>query len=114
MTTTELSPTDELKLGEMNVFVGRNYILSIRQHTERGFQEVRARCEREPQLLKNGSGYVLYALMDAVVDRYFPVLDALESALERIEEQILVKNAARSNIEGLYALKQKLMTLKHA
>jgi magnesium transporter len=105
---------DDLNVGEADIFVGPNYILSIRRHTEKGFQEVRARCEREPHLLKNGSGYVLYALMDAVVDRYFPVLDALESELERIEEQILVKNAARSNIEGLYALKQKLMTLKHA
>src|SRR6266566_1581639 len=94
---------DDFNVGEVDIFVGPNYILSIRRHTEKGFQEVRARCEREPHLLKNGSGYVLYALMDA-----------LESALERIEEQILVKNAARSNIEGLYGLKQKLMMLKHA
>ena len=111
--TIELK-ADDLSVGEVDIFVGPNYILSIRRHTEKGFQEVRARCEREPHLLKNGSGYVLYALMDAVVDRYFPVLDALESELERIEEQILVRNAARSNIEGLYGLKQKLMTLKHA
>src|SRR6266545_1509405 len=105
---------DDLNVGEVDIFVGPNFILTIRRNTEKGFQEVRARCEREPHLLKNGSGYVLYALMDAVVDRYFPVLDALESELERIEEQILVRNAARSNIEGLYGLKQKLMTLKHA
>jgi magnesium transporter len=57
---------------------------------------------------------VFYALMDAVVDRYFPVLDALESQLEAIEEQIFASHTARSNIEGLYMLKQKLMTLKHA
>jgi magnesium transporter len=118
MTTAELSPTDELKLGEMNVFVGRNYILSIRQHTERGFQEVRARCEREPELLRNGSGYVLYALMDAVVDRYFPVLDSIEIELETIESQLFLAtssaSAARGNIEALYFVKQKLTMLKHA
>jgi magnesium transporter len=111
--TLELKDGD-LSVGEVDVFVGPNYILSVRMHTEKGFQDVRARTEREPHLLKNGSGYVLYALMDAVVDRYFPVLDALESELERIEEGIFVSNAARSNIEGLYALKQKLMTVKHA
>ena len=44
----------------------------------RGFADVRARSEREPELLRHGSGFVLYALMDTVVDRYFPVLDALE------------------------------------
>jgi magnesium transporter len=118
MTITELTPTDELKLGEMNVFVGRNYILSIRQGTERGFQEVRARCEREPDLLRYGSGYVLYALMDAVVDRYFPVLDAIEMELEAIEAQLFrataSATAARDNIESLYFVKQKLTTLKHA
>jgi magnesium transporter len=105
---------DELATGEVDVFVGPNYILSVRLRTERGFASVRARCEREPELLKFGSAYVFYALMDAVVDRYFPILDSLESQLEAIEEQIFAKHTARSNIEGLYLLKQKLMTLKHA
>ena len=52
--------------------------------------------------------------MDKVVDRYFPVLETLETELEAVEEQIFVRNAARSNIEALYDLKRKLMTLKHA
>jgi magnesium transporter len=104
----------ELHVGEVDIFVGPNYILSVRLHTERGFSEVRARCEREPHLLKHGAAYVFYALMDAVVDRYFPILDALESELEQIEEQIFLRNTARSNIEALYALKRRLMTLKHA
>ena len=118
LTIIELTPTDELKLGEMNVFVGRNYILSIRQGTERGFQEVRARCEREPDLLRFGSGYVLYALMDAVVDRYFPVLDSIEMELESIESRLFRSpgdgHAVRENIEALYFVKQKLTTVKHA
>jgi magnesium transporter len=105
---------DEMQVGELEVFVGPNYVLSVRTHSERGFQSVRMRCEREPHLLKHGAAFVLYALVDAVVDRYFPVLDALESELERIEEQIFKQNTARSNIEALYGLKQKLMMLKHA
>ena len=105
---------DELKAGEVNVFVGRNYVLTVRTRTALGFKEVRARCEREPELLKNGSGYVLYALMDAVVDRYFPVLDGLEDELERIEERIFSGTSARENIKALYGLKQKLTVLKHA
>ncbi len=104
----------ELKVGEMDIFVGANYVLSVRSHTEHGFTDVRARCEREPHLLKHGSAYVLYALMDAVVDRYFPVLDALEVQLEQVEERMFSGSTARANVEALYALKQKLMTLKHA
>ncbi len=105
---------EELHVGEVDVFVGRNYVLSVRQRTERGFQDVRARCEREPELLRHGSGYVLYALMDAAVDRYFPVLDAVETELEALEEQIFTGKSPRENIEALYYVKRKLMTLKHA
>ena len=104
---------DELKLGEIDIFVGRNYVLSVRQHSEQGFLGVRARAEREPELLKNGAGYVLYALMDAVVDRYFPVLDAVELELERIEQHLFAGTSPRANIEALYYVKQKLTTLKH-
>ena len=105
---------DELHVGELDIFVGRNYVLSVRRGTEHGFQAVRARCEQEPELLRHGSGYVLYALMDAVVDRYFPVLDAVEMELENIEDQLFTGSAPRTNIERLYYVKQKLATLKHA
>jgi magnesium transporter len=105
---------DELKAGEVDAFVGRNYVLTVRQHSERGFQDVRARCEREPELLRSGSGYVLYALMDAIVDRYAPVLDAVEAELEALEEKIFSGKSPRENIESMYYVKQKLMVLKHA
>jgi magnesium transporter len=75
---------------------------------------VRARCEREPELLQHGPGFVLYALMDAAVDGYFPILDRLETELERIEDEIFDKGSARHNIERLYELKRSVMVLKHA
>jgi magnesium transporter len=75
---------------------------------------VRARCEREPELLKQGPGFVLYALMDSVVDRYFPVLDRLETELEGLEAQMFTGGLARRSLQELYGLKQRLMTLKHA
>ncbi|MDD5577737.1 MAG: magnesium/cobalt transporter CorA [Methylobacter sp.] len=105
---------DQLRVGEVDVFVGTNFVLSVRNRSRKGFLGVRGRCEREPHLLSQGAGFVFYALMDAVVDRYFPVLDTLETELENIEEHIFVKGSARSNIERLYVLKRKVMTLKHA
>lgn len=105
---------EENNLGELNVFVGPNYILSVRNRSQQHFIDVRERCEREQHLLREGSSFVLYALMDAVVDRYFPIIDRLESELEQIEEQIFTKGAARSNIEQLYGLKRNVMVLKHA
>ena len=105
---------DDLHVGEVNIFTGRNYVLSVRSRTQKGFQDVRARAEREPELLQQGAGYVLYALMDSVVDRYFPLLDKLEVELEAIEEKIFADTSPRANIESLYALKQKLMVIRHA
>src|SRR3982075_653375 len=105
----------EFRVGEVAIFTGPNYVLSVRSHAEKGFQEVRARCEREPELLRQGSGYVLYALMDAAVDRYFPILDLLENELDVIEQRIFApQSSPGANIEALYALKQRLMIMKHA
>ncbi len=111
--TVELED-DELIVGEVDVFVGPNYILSSRSHSTQGFLGVRARCESEPHLLRQGSAFVLYALLDAVVDRYFPVVYMFESELETIEERIFIKGSERDNIERLYALKRKVMVLRHA
>ena len=105
---------DELRIGEVDVFVGKNYVLSVRNRSSHGFLGVRERCERESHLLLHGSGFVLYALMDAVVDQYFPLIDQLEVELEAIEAKIFVKGQGRSNIERLYDLKGKLTDMKHA
>jgi magnesium transporter len=106
---------DELNVGQLAVFAGENYVLSVRRDANQGFLGVRARAEREPHQLKKGAGFVLYALVDAVVDRYFPVVDMLESELESIEDHIFsMQGKQRDNVERLYELKRKAQTLRHA
>ena len=105
---------DQLHVGELSIFVGRNYVLSVRNRAQQGFASVRTRSEHEPHLLKHGAGFVFYALIDTVVDRYFPILDAVEDELEEVEARIFDGSPGRANIEALYAIKQKLMVLKHA
>jgi magnesium transporter len=106
--------TEELSVGEVDLFVGANYILSVRKNVKDGFRAVRARAEREPELLRIGAGFVFYALIDNVVDRYFPILDDLETKLEAAETRMFASPASRKQIERLYNLKSMLMTLKHA
>jgi magnesium transporter len=110
----ELRGEDDPNVAEVSIFVGPNYVLSVRRGTEHGFVPVRERSEREPHLLRNGSGFVFYAIMDNVVDRYFPVVDALEVELERLEEQIFAADSPRTSIQALYRLKHKLMVMRHA
>jgi len=104
----------ELQVGEVSIFAGDNYVLSVRHQSEHGFTDVRKRAELEPELLRNGSGYVLYALMDTVVDRYFPVVEALSDQIEEVEDRILHEAPSRASVQTLYELKQQLMVVKHA
>jgi magnesium transporter len=106
--------SEEFSVGEVDLFVGANYILSVRKNMKQGFQAVRQRTEREPELLRHGAGFVFYALIDNVVDRYFPILDDLETRLEEAESRMFASPASRAQIEQLYTLKSMLMTLKHA
>jgi magnesium transporter len=105
---------DEILVGEVAIFVNKRFILSIRSRSEQNFLGVRNRCEQEPELLKHGPGFVYYAIMDNVVDRYFQIIDELETELDAIETSIFEKNSARESIERLFALKLKTMTIKHA
>ena len=114
MQLIEPSAGGELQTGEVAIFVGPQYIISIRREAQLGFTEVRRRCEQEPELLQHGPAYVLYALMDNVVDRYFPVIDRISEEIEEVEERIFAGQTTRAQIEALYLLKRKLMTLDHA
>jgi magnesium transporter len=102
-----------LEIGELDVFAGQNFVLSLRSRGPEESLGVRDRAEREPKLLAHGAGFVLYALMDAIVDRYFPIIVELERELEKIEDQIFRHASARNNVERLYALKRKVTALHH-
>jgi len=111
----ERADDGSLTFGELAIFAGRNYVLSTRKGSKAGLLGVRARAEREPELLSHGTGYVLYALMDAVVDRYFPVIERLERELESIEDEIFgTPGPGRTNVERLYMLKRKTASVKHS
>lgn len=114
MHLVEFSPTDEIVAGEVCVFVGHDFVLSVRSRSSQSLLGVRERAEREPHLLRQGASFVFYALMDAVVDRYFPVVDAMESELDAIEADIFTPGSARDNIQRLYALKRRVGVLRHA
>lgn len=105
---------NDFSIGEVHLFAGPNYVLSVRNRSSISLLGVRDRCEREPELLSQGAGFVLYALMDAVVDSYFPVLDALETELDEAESQIFHAHTARNSIQRLYELKERVTQLRHA
>ena len=112
--TVEMTPTDEIVTGEVDIFVGTNFVLSVRNRSRQNLLQVRERAEREPQLLRHGPAFVFYALLDAVVDRYFPIIDRLETELEAVEDQIFEPGTSQSNIQRLYELKRDIGIVRHA
>ena len=105
---------NQIEAGEMTLFVGSNYVLSFRKNSDHRFTNVRDRCEREPDLLKMGPGYILYAILDEVVDRYFPLLNRIEDEMVMIEKEMFTKKDTKKLIEKLYQLKTQTTDLRHA
>ena len=103
-----------VELGETHFFVGHNFIVTVRHGSSIAYVDVRARCESTPQLLSLGPAFALYALMDSIVDQYFPVVEALEDDLTAIEENIFHEKLRRDNTAKIYRLKLELLDVKRA
>ncbi len=108
------SDQERIELGETHVFLGPRYIVSIRHGDTPGYAAVRTRCESTPALLAKGPGFVLYAVMDFIVDQYFPVLDTLGDQLESLEEEIFSESFDRKTVQRIYDLKRNLVEVKRA
>jgi magnesium transporter len=103
-----------IRFGETHIFVGPRYVVSVRHGSSLSYTVVRARCEATPQLLCKGPGFVLYALMDFIVDQYFPIVEALEDELEALEERIFGEAVTRATTTQIYQLKRSLLEVKRA
>ena len=113
--TARMDPaTRRADFGETHIFVGPRYVVSVRHGASLSYAEVRGRCEATPQQLRKGPGYVLYALMDFIVDQYFPVVEALEEDLDGLEEEIFGRPFDRETTARIYRLKRDLLEVKRA
>lgn len=107
MRTASWNRDAEFDTGETHIMVGARYVVSVRHGETLGYADVRARCESTPRLLRHGPGFVLYALMDSIVDRYFPVVDALEEGLDKLEEGIFGTSVQADVAERIYDAKRR-------
>jgi magnesium transporter len=103
-----------IEFGETHFFVGSNFLINIRHGSSISYADVRNRCESTPHLLRKGQGFALYAVMDSIVDQYFPVVDALEEEMQKIEDRIFKDKPSRETTEQIYMLKRQLLDAKHA
>jgi magnesium transporter len=103
-----------VEFGETHVFVGLRYVVSVRHGSLKSHVGLRARCEASQRLLAKGPGFVLYALMDFVVDQYFPILEVLEEQVVELEEVLFGEKFVQETTSRIYHLKRELLSIKRA
>jgi magnesium transporter len=102
----------QIEFGETHVFLGARYIVTVRHDESLSYAPVRARVETTPHLLGKGPGFALYALMDFIVDQYFPIVDALEAELHILERKIFGVAFSRDPAAQIYHLQGELLAIK--
>lgn len=104
----------KVQCGETHVFAGPGYVVTVRHGSTSAYREVRARCESAPKMLAMGESFVVYSIMDFVVDRYFPIIHQIEAEVDALEDAVFTRSAAGVNIERIYELRHELLVMRRA
>jgi magnesium transporter len=111
---TAQTQNDKVCFGETHLFVGRNFIITIRHGSSVSYAAVRQKCETIPHRLAIGPGFALYSIIDFVVDNYQPVAESLQARFEELELGMFEKSFDRETIAEMYRLKGELIKLRNA
>ena len=103
-----------IAFGETHLFVGRGYIVSVRHGASTSYSTVRQHLEACPIVLSNGEDYILYAILDFIVDNYMPVIEAVHAEIDEIEDKVFSAALEEKAIERLYMLRRDLLRLRNA
>jgi magnesium transporter len=105
--------TETVEIGEILVFVGGGFVVTVRHGSPSELHEVRLKTEQRAELLRCGPGAVLHAIIDRVVDDYEPVLAGIEDDIEELEQEVF--SAERTNpTERIYKLKREVLEMHRA
>ncbi|SOE01554.1 magnesium transporter [Blastococcus haudaquaticus] len=107
-----LDATEEVEFGELHLFLGADFAITVRHSESPDLSRVRRRLESEPALLAKGSEAVLYAILDAVVDGYSPVVAGLANDIDEIETQVFGGDPGVSR--RIYELSQEVLEFQRA
>lgn len=103
---------DHVAFGETHIFAGRGYVVTVRHGPSLSYSDVRDRCEALPDELRRGEGFVIYALLDFIVDHYLPIIEALEGNVEVIERKLFVGPVDAGVAEQIYETRRELIALQ--
>ncbi len=107
-----LDALEEVEFGELHVFVGQRFVVTVRHSEAPDLGSVRRRMESTPELLRRGTEAVLYAILDKVVDGYLPVVAGLENDIDEIEIEVFGGDPAVSR--RIYELSREVVEFQRA
>lgn len=107
-----IDETETVEFGELHVFIGDDFVVTVRHGEAPNIGRVRRRLEAEPDLLRRGPEAILYAIMDEVVDGYAPVVEGLENDIDEIETEVFSGNAGVSR--RIYELSREVIQFQRA
>ena len=107
-----LDAAEEVEFGELHLFLGPDFAITVRHSESPDLSRVRRRLESEPELLAKGSEAVLYAILDAVVDGFAPVVAGLANDIDEIETQVFGGDPGVSR--RIYELSQEVVEFQRA
>ncbi|MCX5556823.1 magnesium/cobalt transporter CorA [Streptomyces sp. NBC_00038] len=111
----ELTATSEVvNTGEIMVFVGPDFVITVRHGRHGSLGPLREELESDPQQLSKGPAAVLHAIADHVVDDYVNVTDSVQADIDQVEADVFAENGARADAGRIYQLKRELLELKRA
>jgi magnesium transporter len=103
---------EKIEFGEVHVFIGAHFVVTVRHGHVQSFTPVRERAETSAHLLAKGPAYVLYTILDFIVDQYSVVANELERRFDILENEIFSDRFDRSAIERMYDIKSELLRLR--
>ncbi|KAB8044642.1 magnesium and cobalt transport protein CorA [Janthinobacterium aquaticum] len=103
-----------IEYGETHVFLGARFIITVRHGLSAGYARLRERKETVPDRLASGPGYVLYTILDFIVDQYLPCIDHLQADFGRYEQELFKPNLREDTLEDFYLLKNELLKIDAA
>lgn len=113
-TARYIDDTETVEFGELHVFVGPQFVVTVRHAESPDLARVRDRLEADPELLTKGPEAILYAVLDEVVDEYEPVMAGLENDIDEIEDQLFGSDEHEALTRRIYDLSNEVIGFQRA
>lgn len=114
ITSRMVNQTDHIETEQLSLFMGKNFVLTFQEYPGDSFDELRERLRKgSGNLRQSGPDYLVYAILDAVIDAFFPVLDTYGEALDEMEEEV-VSSPDVDSIARIHDIKNDLILMRRA